>query len=223
MMEHPHDRSIHVHLPPVQLARHVNDEETLRSATGAQAVRGFETDVFRSEDRWRVGIHRGTEGVPLDQFLRRARTLHVESLTRGRLKALIEVVAANLSSEDADRLLDQARAGGDTVDVRFVSFVPEVINALYHAAMGRDVSVGCQIYIQGDNIQEHVQWAKRERLGLPPEIGYHLRLHAFSPSTRPTYIEAAASGRRISTTGWNPLYRGWRDIDLSEVWNVRRR
>lgn len=185
-------------------------------------MQGVETDVGWQGAAWIVGVARGGEGTPLDRFLRHARSVHQEGAGPGRLKVLLEVRAGDLDASGADDLLDQLRAGGDVLEVRLVSYLPETVNTLFHATMSRETPVGCQVYLQEDNILGHVQWSRRSSLGLPGEIGHHLRLHAFPSGSRPTYKEAAASGRRISTTGWNPLYRGWRDIDLSHIWNVKR-
>lgn len=213
---------IHVHLPPVQLARDVHDDESLQAALDTAGMQGMRCTAAIQSGRWVVHPTR-EEGDPLHVFLRKARNHHDEHKVPGRYKTLVEVQSERLEAEDADRLLDDVRSAGEALEVRFVAYHPEVVNALFHATMSREVPIGCQIYLQEDDVRGHVQWSKRDLLGLPPEVGFHLRLHAFPSERRPSYQEAAATGRRISTTGWNPLYRGWRDVDLSHIWNVKRR
>jgi hypothetical protein len=213
---------INVHIPPVQIARRVTDESALDAILQAGRYQGIELDVHLT-DEWRVEAGRGQPlHPPLGDFLRIVDE-HRRTGTGGeRLRTMLEVRAEHVDDTASDRLLAHCDRFKGELDIRFVSYSPGVVNALYHANATREEPYVIQIYMQEDDVRNHVQWSKRHYLGLPTEIGYHLRLHAFPAAQRPTYEEAAATGRRITTTGWNPLYRGWRDHDLSEVWNIRR-
>lgn len=206
----------------MQIARHVNDEETLQEFFQSRRSDGIEIDVKQVGD-WLVGTRGNGDGTLLDDFLHQVDAHYESNHLRTPLKTMIEIRGDRLDHSEADRLIDQCEAYRRDLEVRFLSYSPEIINTMFHATSSRDEPFACQIYMQEDDVTGHVQWSKRRRLGLPEEIGYHLRLHAFPPSKRPTYEEALETNRRISTTGWNPLYKGWRNADLSEVWNVKRR
>ena len=215
--------TIQVHIPPIQFARHVNDEPALQAFFRDGGAGGLQSDVHLGAE-WTMGEGRMEGGgMPFAGFLSRLLQHTSQEGAGRRIRTILDVHAARVDEVAAERFVQDLRRFAPGLHPVVVSYAPEVVRALHAARVAHDVPMQVQLYLQEDDLKGHAQWQKRDALELPVGIGYHLRLHAFTPGTRPTYDEAVAAGRHITTTGWNPLYPGWRNIDLSEVWNLKRR